>query len=134
MLLSIIKAEPSTMKHSRTHEPSLTLKEQKKKKKIRQALGYLYKHTRALTSCFLLPGERSHKQSDSGDASALLLGPQGHVKAGCCILEKWHNEPHQRGDACPSCTAAIWDGCVYDTVMTHQSLTLTYKCRLKNNS
>lgn len=43
----------------------------------RRALGYLHKHTRALTSCFLPSGERSCKQSDSGDASGLLDGPQG---------------------------------------------------------
>ncbi len=69
--------------------------------KKRRALGYLHKHTRALASCFLLPGERSDKQSDSGDASGLLDGSRGHAEAGCCCclcrLEKWHKELHQRG-------------------------------------
>lgn len=63
----------------------------------RRAFGYLCKHTTAPTSCFLLPGERSDKQSDSGVAcgsSGQASGGLLKQDAAACSswLGKWHNK------------------------------------------
>lgn len=80
--------------------------------KNRRALGYLHKHTRALTSCFLLSGERSDKQSDSGDASGPRDGPRGARRSRTSLPPLLNGKMAQwaapEGDPCLSCTAATW--------------------------
>lgn len=90
-------------------------------------LWVIFTNTRAWTSCFLPPGERSDKQSDSGDASGLLDGPRGHAKAGCCFLlcrlERWPRKLHQRG----TCAFPAQRSHGIGAFTTHYLLTLTYK-------
>lgn len=89
-------------------------------------VDYLYKHTRALTSCFLLPGERSRKQSDSGDASEQLDGPLGARRSRMLLrplqIGKMLQRAASQGNTCSSCTVAIWSGCAYNTQHASHSL------------